>query len=83
MTEKRAIHIARHKVVQEANAHYFCPELPTKYLEFWRMALAALIKAAGRRRLESYNSLATMGVASGRGKETKLILRREIENEKR
>lgn len=48
MTEKRAIHIARHKVVQEANSHYFHPQLSTKYLEFWRMALAALIKAAGR-----------------------------------
>ena len=45
MTEKRAIHIARHKVVQEANGHYFCPELPTKYLDFWRMVLDALIKA--------------------------------------
>lgn len=49
MTEKRAIHIARHKVVQEANSHYFCPRLPTKYLEFWRMALAALIKAKAER----------------------------------
>ena len=49
MTEKRAIHIARHKVVQEANGHYFCPRLPTKYLEFWRMVLAALIKAKAER----------------------------------
>lgn len=44
MTEKRAIHIARHKVVQEASAHHFCPQRSTKYLEFWRMVLEALIK---------------------------------------
>ena len=49
MTEKRAIHIARHKVVQEANGHNFCFRLPTKYLEFWRMVLAALIKAKAER----------------------------------
>lgn len=49
MTDKRAIHMARHQVVTEARAHYYNPKHPTKYLEFWRMALAALIKAKAER----------------------------------
>lgn len=49
MTEKRAIHIARHKVVVEAGWHYYRPTFPTKYLEFWRMVLEALIKAKAER----------------------------------